>query len=75
MPKKAYYGQNVITEFCCAIDLLVEAYEYCTPTDVLRFVGVEENEITRRVVIDIADMKNYTVQSSGRGYRIWKVPF
>lgn len=75
MPKKAFYGHNIITEFACAIELLVSANEFCTATDVLRLVGVEENEITRQVVIDVASMKNFTVRSSGRGYRIYNIPF
>lgn len=70
MSKKAYYGINILQEFGAAIDCLCEAYGRCTPTDVLRLVGVEENEITRQVVLDVAECREYTVKSSGRGFVI-----
>lgn len=71
MAKKAYYGKNIVDEFVSAIVLLLEAYGSCTPTDVLRLVGVEENTITRQIVIDVAEMMAWSkVESSGRGYRI-----
>lgn len=70
MAKQAYYGTNIMQEFAAAIDCLCEAYGKCTPTDVLRLVGVEENNITRQVVLDVAEWREYVVKSSGRGYVI-----
>lgn len=70
MTKKSYYSKNVLVEFGAAIDILCEAFGRCTPTDVLRLVGVEEVNVTRRIVIDIAESRGYVVKSSGRGYVI-----
>jgi len=70
MNKKAYYGKNIVSEFCAAIDLLCMEFGRCTPTDVLRLVGVEENNITRQVVLDVAHMYGYRFESSGKGFVI-----
>jgi hypothetical protein len=67
---KAYYGKNIVSEFSAAIELLCVEFQRCTPTDVLRLVGVEENNITRQVVLDVAHMYGYRVKKSGRGFAI-----
>jgi hypothetical protein len=70
MKKKSYYGTNVLEELKTAIDCLCEAYGRCTPTDVLRLAGIEETNITRQIVLDVANRERYDIKSSGRGYKI-----
>jgi hypothetical protein len=67
---KSYYGKNIVGEFIAAIDLLCMEFGRCTPTDVLRLVGVEENNITRQVVLDVAGMYGYSIKKSGKGWAI-----
>lgn len=67
---KAYYGKNIVEEFSAALELLCGDFGRCTPTDVLRLVGVEENNITRQVVLDVAKMYGYSIKKSGHGWVI-----
>jgi len=70
MTKSAYLEHNVINEIESAICLLCEENGSCTPTDVLRILGFEESCLTRTLVCNIALVLEFTVVSSGRGYKI-----
>lgn len=71
MTKKAYLEHNVVGEITSAIELLCENQEYATPTDVLRLLKIEETNLSRTIVRDIAcNNRKFKVVSSRRGYRI-----
>lgn len=73
--KGAYFNGYVIEDIRACIALLCEHGEFCTPTDVLRLLGLDESPTTRTLVLELAQKDHFTVISSGKGYRIWAIPF
>lgn len=68
--KEAYCERDIISEIEAAVNLLCESRGFCTPTDVLRLIGLPETNELRTVVLNVATRNEFPVKSSGRGYRI-----
>lgn len=71
MSKSAFRRFMVLSAIDAAIELLLSENDYCTATDVLRLIPMEETKTTRSVVIERAVEKGMSVKPSGRGYRIF----
>ena len=75
MVKVAYEGRNLVEEISAGIALICEQDGYAIPTKVLKLVDIEQTIVTRQIVCDIALIRGFVIKSSGRGYRIYDVPF
>lgn len=72
--KKSYEIYPVQETIRYAIQILIEEFGRCTPTEVLRFALFEENKAMRSLVLELAEAMEYTVKSSGKGYVITDTP-
>jgi hypothetical protein len=72
--KKAYEVFPVQESIKCAIQILIEEYGFCTPTDALRLAKFDESPAMRSLCLELSESMEYTVIESGKGYRIVDTP-
>lgn len=69
--KKAYLEHSIIETIACAIELLCDNHHKCTPTEIIEFCGYKRSKELRTLILEVAEIYEYSVISSGKGYVIW----